>query len=89
LQGRARPDGAQCIVALAAPALSAKLAPRAADGSLPPQTPEMLAALAPVLHDALRRALAAAGVQLPEPAYIQAHRCGLHSWLVSWTSLCF
>jgi len=75
-QGRARADGIQCMIAVATPAFSARLSPRSADGSLPPQTPELLAQMAPALHDALRGALRAAGISLPEPAFIQAHRCG-------------
>jgi hypothetical protein len=75
-QGRARPDGAQCLVAIASPSFSRDLCPRGSDGALPPQTPELLSQLAPALHDALRHALARAGLELPEPCFIQAHRWG-------------
>jgi hypothetical protein len=76
-QGRAAPGGAQCVVALATPAFSRHLAPRSADGSLPPQTPELLAALAPALVDALKEVVEAVGIELPRPAFVQAHRWGL------------
>jgi hypothetical protein len=73
-QGRAAPGGERTLVALATPAFSRHLAPRMPGGGLPPQTPELLAALAPALLDALQEALRAAGIALPRPAFAQAHR---------------
>ncbi len=57
MQGRARPDGLQSIVALASPEFSAELLQPGPDGALPPQTPEYLAKLAPQLFEALQAAL--------------------------------
>jgi hypothetical protein len=76
VQGRERSDGVQCLIALATRGLSRRLVQHGADGALPPQTPELLAALAAPMHAALHDTLAHAGVVLPPPAFIQAHRWG-------------
>jgi hypothetical protein len=62
-------------VALATPAFSESLIQRNADGSLPRQTPELLAQLVPPMFAALQKALAplltAQHGRLQEPAFVQ------------------
>ncbi len=80
LQGRGRADGMQTLVAVSTTAFAEQLISRNADGSLPPQTPELLAGLVPPMFAALRRALAPlladSEGQLQEPAFVQVHRWG-------------
>lgn len=65
----------QSVVAVATPAFAESLLERTADGSLPPQTPELLARMVPPMFGALQRALApllqAQGGRLQEPAFVQ------------------
>jgi uncharacterized protein YjeT (DUF2065 family) len=72
-QGRARADGIQSLVALATPAFAATLVQRAPDGSLPPQTPELLAKMVPPMFAALQRVLAPLlpDGKLREPGFVQ------------------
>ena len=72
-QGRARADGIQSVVALATTEFAATLVQRNPDGSLPPQTPELLAKLVPPMFGALQRALAPLlpDGKLQEPGFVQ------------------
>jgi len=74
-QGRARADGIQTVVALATPSFSETLIQRNPDGSLPPQTPELLSKMVPPMFAALQRTLAPLLVEqqgrLHEPAFVQ------------------
>lgn len=91
-QGRGRADGIQTVVALATPAFSEALIQRNPDGSLPPQTPELLSKMVPPMFAALQRTLAPllaeeAG-RLHEPAFVQVGALGVVAgavlcWLVA------
>jgi hypothetical protein len=74
-QGRQRADGIQTVVTLATPSFSESLIQRNADGSLPPQTPELLAKMVPPMFAALQHALGPLLVEnqgrLHEPAFVQ------------------
>jgi hypothetical protein len=80
LQGRARADGIQSLVALATPEFASTLVQRAPDGSLPPQTPELLAKMVPPMFAALQRVLAPLlpDGKLREPGFVQV---GSFVWL--------
>jgi hypothetical protein len=73
VQGRARADGIQSLVALATPEFAATLVQRGPDGSLPPQTPELLAKMVPPMFGALQRVLAPLlpDGKLREPGFVQ------------------
>lgn len=75
MQSRARADGIQTVVALATPSFSKTLIQRNPDGSLPPQTPELLSKMVPPMFAALQRTLAPLLVEqqgrLHEPAFVQ------------------
>jgi hypothetical protein len=60
-------------VALATPEFAATLVQRAPDGSLPPQTPELLAKMVPPMFGALQRVLAPLlpDGKLQEPGFVQ------------------
>jgi hypothetical protein len=62
-------------VALATPSFSEALIERRPDGSLPPQTPELLSKMVPPMFEALQRTLAPLLVEeqgrLQEPAFVQ------------------
>jgi hypothetical protein len=77
--GRQRGDGLQCWVALSTPEFAQQLlgAP-GPGGMLPPQTPEYLAGLAPLLYKELASLLrcVAPGQALLEPAFVQCQRWG-------------
>lgn len=72
-QGRSRADGIQSVVALATPAFSESLIQRNPDGSLPPQTPELLSKMVPPMFAAVQRVLAPLLPEgkLREPAFVQ------------------
>lgn len=63
------------MVALATPSFSESLIQRNPDGSLPPQTPELLAKMVPPMFAALQRVLAPLLVEtqgrLQEPGFVQ------------------
>lgn len=75
LKGRSRADGIQTLVALATPSFSESLIERNPDGSLPRQTPELLAKMVPPMFAAVQRTLAPVLVEahgrLREPAFVQ------------------
>jgi hypothetical protein len=77
-QGRQRADGIQTVVALATPSFSESLIQRNADGSLPPQTPELLTKMVPPMFAALQHALGPLLLEdqgrLHEPAFVQVGR---------------
>jgi renalase len=77
--GRQRSDGLQCWVAVSTPQFARQLLGEPGpDGRLPPQTPEYLASLAPLLYKevaALLRRLAPEQ-ELPEPVFVQCQRWG-------------
>ena len=68
-------------MALATPGFSESLIERRPDGSLPPQTPELLSKMVPPMFAALQRALAPLLVEqqgrLQEPAFVQV---GVRGW---------
>jgi hypothetical protein len=77
--GRQRADGLQCWVAVSTPQFAQQLLGEpGADGRLPPQTPEYLASLAPLLYKEvaalLRRVVPEQ--ELPEPVFVQCQRWG-------------
>lgn len=78
LQGRGRADGIQTVVAIATPSFSESLIERRPDGSLPPQTPELLSKMVPPIFEALQRTLSPLLVEdqgrLQEPAFVQVGR---------------
>jgi hypothetical protein len=85
VQGRSRADGVQTVVALATPAFSESLIQRSPDGSLPRQTPELLAKMVPPMFAAVQHALApllaASQGRLHEPAFVQVGAVGsLAQW---------
>lgn len=67
------------MVALATTEFAATLVQRNPDGSLPPQTPELLAKLVPPMFGALQRALAPLlpDGKLQEPGFVQVTICYL------------
>lgn len=75
-------------MALATPSFSEALIERRPDGSLPPQTPELLSKMVPPMFEALQRTLAPLLVEeqgrLQEPAFVQVGgrdmpcACGMH-----------
>jgi hypothetical protein len=75
MQGRGRADGIQTVVALATSSFSESLIQRNPDGSLPPQTPELLSKMVPPMFAAVQRTLAPLLVEeqgrLHEPAFVQ------------------
>eukprot|EP00877_Chromochloris_zofingiensis_P000364 jgi/Chrzof1/10328/Cz04g38020.t1 len=77
--GRQRQDSKQCYVVLATSDFSQQLIQPLPDGSLPQQTPEYLAQIAPRLYEAFEQAIKPLlGTQkpLPIPSFMQAHRWG-------------
>eukprot|EP00878_Enallax_costatus_P045432 GHUV01054729.1.p1 GENE.GHUV01054729.1~~GHUV01054729.1.p1 ORF type:complete len:202 (+),score=84.88 GHUV01054729.1:274-879(+) len=78
--GRSRADGCQTVVALATPEFSSTLVRRNPDGTLPPQTPELLAQMVPPMFAAVQKVLQPLlrdrQGRLQEPAFVQVHRWG-------------
>ncbi|KAG1659540.1 hypothetical protein FOA52_016163 [Chlamydomonas sp. UWO 241] len=75
--GRARDDSTECWVALAtAPLSQSLLGDRSPSGGLPPQDEEYLEQRAAVLFGALQKDLLEAGLSLPAPVSMRAHRWG-------------
>jgi hypothetical protein len=93
MQGRQRVDSLQSLVALTTPHFAEQLCPRNADGSLPPQTPELLAGLMDPVQDALQQVLAPVlrrmpegSQQLPEPVFKQVGAGSCGSWAFDTTA---
>ena len=63
----------QCLVALSTAEFAATLVQRASDGSLPRQTPELLAKMVPPMFAAVQRVLAPLlpDGKLREPGFVQ------------------
>eukprot|EP00878_Enallax_costatus_P020481 GHUV01021655.1.p1 GENE.GHUV01021655.1~~GHUV01021655.1.p1 ORF type:complete len:467 (+),score=105.63 GHUV01021655.1:386-1786(+) len=82
--GRSRADGCQTVVALATPEFSSTLVRRNPDGTLPPQTPELLAQMVPPMFAAVQKVLQPLlrdrQGRLQEPAFVQVGQ----GWAVMW-----